>query len=185
MRGARRTAFSRAGLLAVLSVCGTACGTAPTDVEGEAPEVVAPPPDRASVVTDEPPPIRGTDGELLESDERVAGLVLPRGLEEVSHIGVRRVYRTSQPMALVLRYFGTRLVTGNVERGPGGRATYRNAVPSGVDPTTAVRMDVEIGTSSGAATRIEIVELPPEPLSPPSEAEIRARVEAHLAEINE
>lgn len=175
---------SGSGALALL-LNSASCGSAPTDVEGETPAVVAPLPPRETVTRDEPPPIRGEDGELLESDERVAGLVLPRGLEEVSHIGVRWVYRTDQPMPLVLRYFGTRLVTGTVERGPGGRATYRNAVPSGVDPEAAVRMDVTIGSTSGAATRIEIVEIPPEPLTPPTEEEIRARVEAHLAEINE
>ena len=66
------------------------CGTAPIDTEGEAPTVIAPPPTRAELV-DEPPPVRGVDGELLESDERVVGLVLPRGLETVSEMGGRHV----------------------------------------------------------------------------------------------
>lgn len=168
------------GCLIMLSVVG--CGTAAIDVEGETPEVLAPPPTRADVVRDEPPPVRGTDGELLESDVRVAGLVLPRGLEEVSHIGGTWVYRSAEPMPLVLRYFGTRLLTGNVERGVGGRATYRDAVPSGGDARTAIHMDVTISTSSGTATRIEITEIPPVPESPPTLEEINARIEAHIAE---
>jgi hypothetical protein len=157
-----------------------ACSSAPTDVEGETPTPIAPTPLREEVLPDEPPPVRGADGELLESDERVLGLVLPRGLEEVSHLGTVRVYRSDQPMPLVLRYLGTRLITGVVERGVGGRATYRNAIASGIDPATAVRMDVTVSTTSGAATRVEIEELLPEPLAVPTEDEIRARIEAHV-----
>jgi hypothetical protein len=168
--------------LLVLSMLVLGCGTAAIDVEGETPEPLAPPPTRAEVVRDEPPPVRGTDGELLESDVRVAGLVLPRGLDEVSHIGGTWVYRSSQPMPLVLRYFGTRLLTGNVERGVGGRATYRDAVPSGVDARAAIHLDVTISTSSGAATRVEITEIPPVPETPPTLEEINARIEAHIAE---
>lgn len=157
-----------------------ACGTAPSDSEGEAPAPIAPPPSRAELV-DEPPPIRGADGELLESEDRILGLVLPRGLEVASEIGTRHVYRTDQPLALVLRYFGTRLVTGVVER-DGAEATYRNAIPAGIDPATAVHMDVRIGPTSGAAARIEITELAPPLLSEPSEEEVRARVEAYRRE---
>ncbi len=177
---ALRSTIARTSLVFVTLSIG--CGTAAIDVEGETPETLAPPPTRADVVPDEPPPILGEDGELLESDVRVAGLVLPRGMEEVSHIGDVHVYRSAQPMPRVLRYFGTRLVTGNVERGVGGRATYRDAVPSGVDGRTAIHMDVTISTSSGAATRVEITEIPPVPETPPTLEEINARIEAHLAE---
>lgn len=168
---------ARVGLVAWALV---ACSSAPTDVEGETPAVIAPTPDRAAVLPDEPPPVRGPDGELLESDTRVLGLVLPRGLEPVSELGTVHIYRSDQPMPLVLRYLGTRLVTGVVERGAGGSATYRNAIASGIDATTAVRMDVTVSTTSGAATRVEIEELVPEPLAAPTEDEIRARIEAHI-----
>lgn len=167
--------------LVVLALALSGCGGDPTDTEGEAPEVVAPPPTPSDLGEAAPPPVVGPDGELLESDQRVLGLVLPRGIELVSEIGTRHVYRTDQPLSRVLRYFGTRLVTGVVER-DGAEATYRNAIPAGVDPASAVHLDVTIGPSSGAAARIEIVELPAPLLSEPSEDEVRARVEAYLRE---
>ena len=167
--------------LVALALLAIGCGGETTDTEGEAAARIAPPPTPEDLGEEAPPPIVGPDGELLESDQRVLGLVLPRGLEVVNEIGTRHVYRSDQPLSRVLGYFGTRLVTGVVER-EGPEATYRNAIPAGIDPASAVHMDVTIGPTSGAAARIEIVELPAPLLTEPSEDEIRARVEAYLRE---
>jgi hypothetical protein len=168
-------------VVVVLLLLGAGCSGGATDTEGEAAAPIAPPPAPEDLGEETAPPVVGPDGELLESDDRVLGLVLPRGLELVSAIGTRHVYRSDQPLPRVLTYFGTRLVTGVVER-EGPEATYRNAIPAGIDPASAVHMDVTIGPSSGAAARIEIVELPAPLLNEPSEEEIRERVEAYLRE---
>jgi len=177
-RGARR---GRAGLRLASALLCLGCSGGPTDTEGEAAEFIAPPPTPEGLGEAPPPPVVGPDGELLESDERVLGLVLPRGLEEMAAYDLRHVYTTDQPLDLVLRYFGTRLVTGVVERS-GLEATYRNAIPAGVDAASAVHMDVVIGPTSGASARIEIIELPSPILAEPSEEEVRARIEAYLRE---
>lgn len=149
--------------LALSAGCGSGEG-------GEAlPEVVAPPP---------PPPtgapageaLYGPEGELLESDQRVAGLVLPRGLEHLVDEGRRHVYTTDVPITKVQQYFGVRLVTGAVDAPEGRGVTYRDAVPRDVRGGE-VHLDVSIEPASGAEARIEIVELEPPPASPPSEAE--------------
>jgi len=177
-RSARRVAVGLRPALALLCV---ACSGGPTDTEGESADFIAPPPGPEAIGEPPPPPVVGPDGELLESDERVLGLVLPRGLEEGAAYDLRHVYTTDQPLDLVLRYFGTRLVTGVVERS-GLEATYRNAIPAGIDASSAVHMDVVIGPTSGASARIEIIELPSPILAEPSEEEVRARIEAYLRE---
>jgi hypothetical protein len=178
-QGLRRSLGSALGLGAALLAL--ACSGGPTDTEGEVADLIAPPPTPEGLGESPPPPVVGPDGELLESDERVLGLVLPRGLEARAAYDLRHVYTTDQPLDLVLRYFGTRLVTGVVERS-GLEATYRNAIPAGIDAASAVHMDVVIGPTSGASARIEIIELPAPLLAEPSEEEVRARIEEYLRE---
>jgi hypothetical protein len=112
----------------------------------------------------------GPDGELRESDDVVAGLPLPVGLERVHGSERRHVYRTTLPLRAVQRYFGPRLVTGQVDR-LGDGAVFRHAVPRGVQGGV-VKLDVSImPVSSG--TRIEIIEIRPPPASPPDMEELR------------
>jgi hypothetical protein len=139
-------------------------------------EVVQPAP-RGAVDVPAPPrtattpqDLYGSDGLLRESDEVVAGLRLPVGLTKVHGEERRHVYRTRVPLRAVQRYFGPRLVTGQVDE-VGTGAVYRNAVPRGVRGGT-VKLDVSIlPVSSG--TRVEIVEIRPPPPNPPDLAEIR------------
>lgn len=116
------------------------------------------------------------DGNLLPSDTLIAGLALPRGLEERPVRGARRhVYRTDVPLAKVQAYFGPRLVTGHVDR-LGDAAIFRRAVPRGVRGGI-VYLDVGIHPIPRGGTRIEVVELappaPPTQNSPTPEELIR------------
>lgn len=174
----RSRAAARSLWLALLVTLG--CG-APTDLEGEVAETLAPPPTRDEVPPEPGAPERivGDDGALLESEALFNGLVLPRGLETVSEEDHRRVYRTRSSVALVLGYFGPRLSTAEVERSARGGATYRNATPSGA--TGARPMDVTIAPTSGGFTRLELELPPPEILAEPSVEEARARLEALAA----
>lgn len=93
---------------------GWGCGgdESATDESGEATEIVEP------VVEPEvppaPPPDRRPDGSLLESDEYVAGLRLPRGLREVAVDGRHHYYEGAYVAEAYRNYFGPRLMTGNV-----------------------------------------------------------------------
>jgi hypothetical protein len=112
----------------------------------------------------------GPDGELRESDQVIAGLPLPMGLERTHGEDRRHVYRTDLPLRALQRYFGPRLLTGQVDR-MGRGAVYRGAVPRGVQGG-AVKLDVSIlPVTSG--TRVEIVEIRPPPESPPTVEELR------------
>ena len=159
----------RSLLCLVLSI--SACGGDERDAEGRAseplPSIVVEAAPRVVV-----PSIYDDEGNLRASDERVAGLTLPVGLtpnatdEERLH-----TYLTSEvPIRALLRYFGPRLTTGQVDSLPGGGAAYRNAVAR--DAVGAqVHMDVSILPVPGGRTLIEIREQEPAPTTPPPESE--------------
>lgn len=174
----RPALFTRQAVVLVVAFAPVlGCGS-PTDLDGEAVEVIAPAPTRAELPPEPgaPEPITGEDGALLESTERFNGLALPRGLEVVAEEERHRVYRTRSSVALVLGYLGPRLSTAEVERTARGEATYRNATVTGVSGGSS--MDVSIAPTSGSYTRIEISLAPPEALAVPSEEELRQRLEA-------
>lgn len=110
------------------------------------------------------------EGQLRESDEVIAGLKLPRGLEVDRHADRRHVYRTSLPRAKLAAYFGPRLFTGAVDRVGSDGAIYRAATVQGARGS-AVRLDVSI-LPIGGRTRVEIFELPPIPVNPASPEEL-------------
>jgi hypothetical protein len=145
-----------------------ACGSAERDAEGREAEPIADVvPER--VIPPGPPALYDAEGNLLESDERISGLVLPVSLEPVLAEDRRHVYQTAVPLIRVLRYFGPRLVTGRVDPSSGGGATYRDALPRDA-VGSSVHVDVAI-TPSPRGTRIEIEELLPPPPTPPTEEE--------------
>ncbi len=156
-------------LLALLAV---ACGG-----NDDATETTPPP------APEEPPPVAPTfhpedelydaEGNLRESDEVVAGLRLPRGLQLDHEEERRHVYQTHVPIGKVVAYFGPRLFTGLVDR-IGDGAVYRGATVVGVE--NAPRMEVSI-LQTGSSVRVEIVELPPMPATPPSPAELQRQWE--------
>lgn len=137
------------------------------------------------VHVDEPPrpqPRRdnryGPDGELLESDEVVAGLVLPRGLEPVLRTERRHLFTSRVPLEKMLAYFGPRLNTAEVER-EGHSAVYRRATPIGARGGL-VKLDVAIRPSSAGGTRVEISEIPPPPVDTGDRAKLIERLEEDL-----
>ncbi len=161
--------MTRSSLALLVALCLAACGSGDRDAEGRPSEVL---PEVAVEAAPErvTPSLYDEEGNLRPSDVRVAGLTLPMGL--TPNVTEERVhtYLSDVPIARLLRYFGPRLTTGQVEERPGGGATYRAAVPREVT-TGAVQMDVTIMPVPGPRALIEISEIPPEPTSPRSEAE--------------
>lgn len=148
-------AFSRSVALAALLA---ACSPPPVAMDGVG-EVVAEP------LPPVPPP-PGSDlydeaGLPRESDQRIAGLVLPRGLTKVDALSgpLRHAFHSEVPHDKLLRYFGPRLVTGDVEQ-RGAAVTYRNATPRGVRGGV-VPLEVRIEATSSHPAYVEIVESPP------------------------
>lgn len=167
-----RGSWGRSACLLAAVAALAACGGEPA---GEA--VFEPP--ATPVAAPEPGPERvsiyDAEGALRESDVVVAGLRLPRGLEQKFAHGRRHVFETAVPIEKVQRYFGPRLRTPVVT--PNGQGvTYREAVPS--DATGAVvRLDVSIVPAGLGRVQVAIYELPPPPPRPLTEAEVRAIVE--------
>ncbi|WP_236516883.1 hypothetical protein [Sandaracinus amylolyticus] len=168
---------TRAAIGIVIGLVVIGCGDepdAPVVSEEVAPAPVVPRTETRAT----PDPLYGADGELLESDEVVAGLRLPRGLRPILSQDRRHVYGSDVPLVKMQRYFGPRLVTGQVDTRPSGRATFVDAVPRDVRGGE-VRLDVTIEPASGTATRVEIVERMPAPISaPPEEETLREAREA-------
>jgi hypothetical protein len=161
-------AFARCALLAVLSSCGepeplVSAGYPPEDRAGEG----APAPEHDELYD--------AQGMLRESDEVIAGLPMPRGLELHFREDRRHVFHARVPARDLLRYFGPRVITGEVtELGEG--AVYRNGVPRGVKGGV-VRLDVAIRPTNRGA-QVEIFEIPPMPESPPSAGELSRKLES-------
>lgn len=154
-----------------------ACGGGERDAEGT-PSEVLPAVDVAPAPHLESESIFDEDGDLRASDERVAGLTLPMGLEENASDDERlHTYFSEAPIPALLRYFGPRLTTGTVDALAGGGAAYRAAIPREVTGG-AVRLDVSI-MPVPQHVLVEIRELMPEPATPPPESEsLRALQEA-------
>lgn len=163
--------------LALLVLAGCGSDETSTDESGETTEVVEP------VVEVEappaPPPDRRPDGSLLESDDYVAGLRLPRGLREVAVDGRHHYYEGTYVAEAYRNYFGPRLMTGNVEQLPGGGARYLEATAREARGA-AVVMDVLIAPAAENTTLVTIDERPPVPENPPSEAEVLEAVQREL-----
>ena len=162
----------RAALLVVFGVALAACqGEEPVTSEGYPERAL----ERAESPAQPPPePLYGDDGLLLESDRVIAGLPMPRGLE-LRHEGERRhVFHGELPPADLLRYFGPRLITGEVTQ-LGEGAVYRNGAPRGAKGAV-VRLDVAVRPTHKGA-QVEVFEIPPVPKDPPSRGELAETLE--------
>jgi len=167
-------------LATVLAAVVVGCG----DDASRAEDQLWAPRDRAQAESEErAPPLYDAEGNLLPSGEKIAGLELPRGLAEQEELSQdrRHTFHSEVPMRKLQEFFGTRLITGEVDR-LGGGAVYRNAVPKGVRGGV-VRMDVSILPMRGGDTRVQIDELPPTPDNPPSEAEYLEALERDAREM--
>lgn len=147
--------------LALLAACGDT---------SDRPPPPAPPAEAPERREDDPNRLFDYEGNLLESDEVVAGLTLPRGLSAAGEMDRFHAYRSDVPIEKLQAYFGPRLITGQVDR-HGSGATFRDAVPRGATGGI-VHLDVAIIPMSRVSTRIEIREIPPVPTEIPSEEEI-------------
>ncbi len=111
-------------------------------------------------------------GNLVESDQIVAGLRLPRGLRFIKTKERWHVYETTLPLEKIQKYFGRRLITGEVDR-KSHRVVYRGAVP--VDVTGGiVKLDVGIYPSIHNRVRVEITELRPMAKQPLTDTQVRS-----------
>jgi hypothetical protein len=130
----------------------------PPSADGVGREVPTPVVERQPRVDDRMYDARGVP---LPSDERVAGLTLPRGLTKQPALSSERrhVYHSTVPRAPLLRYFGPRLTTVNIQE-RGEAVTYVDAVPREARGGI-VRLDVSILPSSAHGARVEIYERPP------------------------
>ena len=142
-------------------------------------EIVAPPPRELTQDS-----IYDGEGVPRESDEVVAGLTLPLGLEAIESDDERRhLYRSEVAPDALLRYFGPRLTTVDIQR-EGEHVTYREATPRDVRGGV-VKLDVTIRPSSqrGVRSRLEIYEIPP----PPPEGVVisEEEIRRHLDGLNE
>ncbi len=133
---------------------------------------VLPPPSQTQTRQAETPPLYDAEGNLLESNQVVAGLTLPRGLEPVRSEPRLHVYTSRVPTDKVARYFGVRLLTGQVVR-IGQGAIFKAADVRDVRGGS-IKLEVSVLSGSAAPTRVEIIELPPVPEHPLSDQEVRA-----------
>lgn len=122
------------------------------------------------------------DGNLLESDVVVAGLRLPRGLEEKLVEERSHTYESRVPIEKIIAYFGPRLMTGAIDR-MGSGAVFRAAEPSGARGGV-VKLDVSILPMGTSRTRVAIFELPPVPENPPPEAESIRQMDEQLRQLD-
>lgn len=155
-------------LLAAIAGC-SAKSNAPDQPVGvtqdeEAEEARAPKP--------RPPRIFDVEGRLIPSNEYIAGIRLPRGIELFRADEVTHVYRMRAPIDRVLAYFGPMMITGNVER-RGKGAVYKRASVRGaeVNPTKVDLSILEVGSN---LVRISVTELPPPPTHVPGASHTKA-----------
>jgi hypothetical protein len=81
----------------------------------------------------------------------------------------------------VQRYFGPRLLTGQVDR-IGNGAVYRRATPRDAQGGT-VYLDVSV-TPTSQGTRVDVIELPPAPAKLPSPSEIERQVREEMERLD-
>lgn len=115
-------------------------------------------------------------GAMIASEERVAGIVLPRGL--TLRLGATRqwYYETAVPIEAVRAYFGPRLKTLAVIQGAADTVTYEDAEPR--DTPGAERVSVRIAPLGNQRGKTEIlIRLPALAKPPASEAEARLAIE--------
>jgi hypothetical protein len=119
-----------------------------------------------------PPRVFDVDGRLIPSNEYVAGVRLPKGVELFRVDELTHVYRMRAPIDRVLAYFGPMMITGNVQR-RGKGAVYRRASVRGAEmnPTKVDLSIVEVGSN---LVLITFTELPPPPEHVPGESQTKA-----------
>lgn len=121
------------------------------------------------------------NGDVMPSDQMVAGVVLPRGLVLRSSSPPEWTYRGNQvPAAALERYFAARLVSNNIARSLGGSVTFEVARPKDDPKAPPITLRIVQLLGEKDATEIYIRQaIPGRPR--PSQAEVEAQIEARRA----
>lgn len=171
-------------LLLLLSV---ACDGGDAERRAERQRELLRPPDVKKLGAEQREAVRivSEQGELLESDEVVAGVRLPRGFELVRTLPYAWYYHSRAVTFEQLdRYFQTRIISSRIER---TTSTVRYDAAKPRDNPEAPFVTVRIGTAGSDRTAREIYIRRPDPAARRplmSEAEVRAEIEsaARMAE---
>lgn len=118
-------------------------------------------------------------GELLESDEVVAGVRLPRGFKLVHSLANEWYYRSrGVTLEQLDRYFQSRIESYRIERSP-HTVVYEAARPRNTPGAEFVTLRIGVAASDRSAKEIYIRRPDPTARRPLlSDAEIRAEIEA-------
>lgn len=119
------------------------------------------------------------DGDLIPSEQSVAGLILPRGLTPGMRFEHEWYFRSMEiPAEALERYFIPRVFTGEINRSQGG-ATELVAAKIKDNPS-APSVTIRIIKLSGAnsASELYIRQSVPAPLVRPKESEVEAQLKA-------
>jgi hypothetical protein len=123
------------------------------------------------------------DGELIPSDQTVAGILIPRGLGEVRAVENRYYFTSSRvPFEALDRYFARRLFTGQIERASPDSVAFIGATIK-ADPK-ALKVTVRISRIVGSEGNCEVFiqqALPPPPLRSLAESQAMHREAAKFA----
>jgi len=120
--------------------------------------------------------IFGDDGELLESDQKVVGLVLPKGLTPERTLDNHWFFRGEHvPADALARYFQRRLNSTTIERS-GAAVVFGGAVPK--DNPAALRLRVQIVRLRGSGNASQLYIRQSVPYQPTTATEAAARIEA-------
>ena len=171
--------FSRVGRLAAwlsVAVLVVACSDDKRAAEGAQAPKAAP---KAAVKVDR---VRYYDdkGNLLPSEQVVAGVTLPVGLKQRSRRERRTVFTMTRevPFKKVVAYFGPRLFTGQVEASD-HEVAYLKAVPN--DQLDAlVKLDVRVSKRMGGETDVTLVEYSKNFAKPATPAEAQKALKEHF-----
>lgn len=123
------------------------------------------------------------DGELIPSDQTVAGLLMPRGLGDVRAVENRYYFTSSRVSFEALdRYFAKRLFTGRIERESPDSVAYIGANIK-ADPK-ALKVNVRISRIVGSENSCEVFiqqSIIPPPVKGVAETQARLREEDKFA----
>lgn len=119
------------------------------------------------------------DGDLIPSEQSIAGLILPRGLTPGMHFEHEWYFRSMEISAEALeRYFLPRVLTGAVNHSQGGATEFVAATikdnPSA--PVVTIRILKLAGANS--ASELYIRQSVPAPLVRPKASEVEAQLKA-------
>lgn len=174
-------AQARRGLALLLVLATGACADEPAEETRRRELLRAPDVPKLRAERKEQARIASDAGELLESDEIVAGVRLPRGFTLRLGLEHEWYYRSSQVTFEQLdRYFQSRLFTARVERSA-HTVRYDAARPKDENAGDAPFVTVRVGAAPGdpRAQEIYIRRSPPSGrFEPPPEAQVRAEIEA-------